>query len=78
MEYFLVHIDGRMGFVLARDADHAMDKTAREFGFESADDCYRAMEVDSLDSVSLEDINHIRGFGGYVPETVRKHFGLDA
>lgn len=79
MEYFLVHFDGRMGFVHARDEDGAMFRAAREFGYETLEDCRNIeIEVDSLDNVSLEDVNHIRGFGGHIPQSVREHFGLAA
>lgn len=77
MEYYLVHFDGRMGFQLARDADQAVVQTAHEFGYsyERASECYRQVEVDvqPLDKVALEDII---GFGGYIPMSVREHFGI--
>lgn len=77
MEYYLVHIDGRMGFELAYDADQAMERAAKDFGFESIEDCWMGIEADSLDVVNLEDVQHIISMGGYVPAEVRKQFGIE-
>lgn len=76
MEYYLVHISGRMGFELAHDADQAMYRAARDFGYDSTDDVWDELEAQSLDSVNLEDVQYILAMGGYVPDEVRKHFGI--
>lgn len=76
MQYYLVHIDGRMGFEYAADASHAKRTAAREMGYTREQMRDIELEAQRLDAVSLEDVRHVIDMGGYVPSDVRTHFGL--
>lgn len=76
MQYYLVHIDGRMGFEYAANASHAKRTAAREYGYTREQMREIELRAQSIDTVTLEDINHIIWMGGYIPSDVREHFGI--
>lgn len=77
MQYYLVHIEGRMGFEYAANAGHAMRTAAREMGYSrSAIRDLEELKAQSLDDVRLEDVQDIISMGGFVPAEVRAHFGI--
>jgi hypothetical protein len=76
MQYYLVQIDGRMGFEYAANAGHAKRTAAREMGYTREDMRDIELEAQSLDVVALEDVNHIVAMGGYVPFEVREYFSI--